>query len=115
MHILYSVVGLSGVTLLCLAVFRWRQVGKFHPEYVVRRDMVLLVLLFIVGIGGDALRTYPPPGNRDITVLLISIALAPVGIAAVLLLVRLIAAYRRLREEEIATRGARSNMGERRE
>jgi len=93
--------------LFFAAVARWRMCTQNGAERIARRDTTILVALLMLGIFGDAARSRFP--DVSIPYLVISVALIPVAIAAIVLLVRLIKAYRRSRDVDSAgpERGAR--------
>jgi hypothetical protein len=59
--------------------------------------MVLLLLLLLTGVLGDAFRSNFP--ERSVAFIVASAALIPVAVASLALLVRLVAAYRRSRSQ----------------
>jgi hypothetical protein len=82
-----------GVALLIWATVRWKRTGPSHPDRAVRRDMALLILLLLIAVIGDAIRTHYLERSRGF--LIASVALIPIGGAALFMLMRLLAAYRR--------------------
>jgi hypothetical protein len=101
------------VALLVWAVVRWKRTARPHPDYAVRRDMALLLLLLLVGVIGDAIRTHFQ--ERSPGFLIASIFLIPIGGAALFILIRLFAAYRRSHAASLPGNGAGSSKRGRRE
>jgi hypothetical protein len=101
------------IVLLIWALARWRGTPEFHPEYSVRRDTALLMLLLLAGVIGDAARTRFP--DVSIPYLAISLGLTPVAIGGVVLLIRLIKAYRQSQETSSGAGDAHAGARDRRE
>lgn len=93
MQIFHWIFLACGVVLLAWAVIRWKQTAKTHPDQTVRRDMAVLSFLLVAGVVGDAVRTTFP--ERSVGFLLCSAILLPIGGIGLVILIRLLAAYRR--------------------
>lgn len=85
----------GGAALLCWAVVRWKQTARSDADYAARRDVALLLMLLVVGVVGDAVRMRFP--DRSLAFLIASMALIPLAGGAIIILIRLIGAYRRSR------------------
>jgi hypothetical protein len=79
---------------LCLpaALVRWAGTSRNHPERAARRDVILLLAIALVACVGAMARDHLQPATPAFYAL--SAALAPFAIAALVLTVRLFAAYR---------------------
>ena len=96
MPLAHWVLLIFSIALLVWSLARWKRTPDYHPEYSVRRDTALLFILLVAGVAGDAARIRFP--DVSMPFLLISLCLIPVAVGAVVLLVRLIKAYRRSHE-----------------
>ena len=92
MKLVHWILSAGGLALLAWAAIRWKSSPSWHPEYGVRRDITLILVLLLAAVAGDAVRGQFREGSAGF--LISSIVLIPVAIGALALLFRLIKAYR---------------------
>lgn len=87
-------IGFLGLVIILnvWAIIRWKSSGMSHPDRSPRFDMACLMLLALAGTLGEFIRQRYE--NNPIAILICSVLMAPVGIAALYYVWRLIRAYR---------------------
>jgi len=113
LQLVHAILLTLSVVLLIWAFARWKGTPEFHPEYGVRRDSALLFILLVAAVIGDAARTRFP--DVSMPFLLISLGLIPIAVGAVVLLVRLIKAYRQAQVAPLSNGEPHLSTRERRE
>jgi tellurite resistance protein TehA-like permease len=78
--------------LLLAESLRWAKTSQTHPDHRARGDMVRLLVIALLGLGGTLARSGFAP--RSAGFWLLSAALIPVSVAALVFMKRLFLAYR---------------------
>lgn len=102
MQLVHWILILCCIPLLFWANLRCQVIAPSDGEHAARRDMVVLITLLLLGVVGDATRSRFP--NISMPYLIISIAMLPVALWAIVILIRLIQVFRR-------THSAKVNVG----
>ena len=113
MQIIHWILIACGAVLFIWSAARWRTTAPSHSEYGARREVTILAVLLIVGVLGDAVRERYPDGSPGFSIS--TFALFPVAVGALVILMRMFAAFKRSQAPPGSKRDTRITGRDRRE